>query len=166
MQESSTCSTRWRERATSGPRSHPPALPTPAYCEIFQRLVQEQISIRDLRASLEALVGGAPREKDTVMLTEYVRSALEAPGSATCIRRGRTCCPRSCWTPRSRDDPQGHPANLGGRIHTLDRYDAAVLRAVTESARKYTANTQKPRKCHEAAWTSGGILRRLIEGEH
>lgn len=39
--------------------------------------MQEQISIRDLRSILEALIEWSPKEKDTVMLTEYVRSALK-----------------------------------------------------------------------------------------
>ncbi|MGN0915850.1 MAG: type III secretion system export apparatus subunit SctV [Succinivibrio sp.] len=44
--------------------------------EIFKRLVQEQISIRDLRAILEAIIAWAPKEKDLIMLCEYIRTAL------------------------------------------------------------------------------------------
>jgi type III secretion protein V len=39
--------------------------------------VQEQISIKDLRTILEALSEWAQTEKDTVLLTEYVRSSLK-----------------------------------------------------------------------------------------
>jgi type III secretion protein V len=45
--------------------------------EIFKRLTQEQISIKDLRTILEALSEWAQSEKDTVLLTEYVRSSLK-----------------------------------------------------------------------------------------
>lgn len=45
--------------------------------EIFKRLVQEQISIKDLRTILEALSEWAQTEKDTVLLTEYVRASLK-----------------------------------------------------------------------------------------
>ncbi len=38
--------------------------------------MQEQISIKDLRTILEALGDWAQTEKDTVMLTEYVRSSM------------------------------------------------------------------------------------------
>ena len=45
--------------------------------EIFKRLVQEQISIKDLRTILESLSEWAQTEKDTVLLTEYIRSSLK-----------------------------------------------------------------------------------------
>ncbi len=52
-------------------------LPIQKVAEIFQRLVSEDISIRNLRKILEALVEWAQKEKDTVLLTEYVRSSLK-----------------------------------------------------------------------------------------
>ncbi|MDN3610027.1 EscV/YscV/HrcV family type III secretion system export apparatus protein [Vibrio ostreicida] len=51
-------------------------LPVSRVTEILQRLVEENISIRDLRTIFETLVEWASKEKDTVMLTEYVRVAL------------------------------------------------------------------------------------------
>jgi type III secretion protein V len=44
--------------------------------EVLKRLVEEQVSIRDLRAIMHALAEWVPNEKDAVILTEYVRSAL------------------------------------------------------------------------------------------
>ena len=44
--------------------------------EILQRLVEEGISIRDLRTIFETLVEWVPKEKDIIMLTEYVRISL------------------------------------------------------------------------------------------
>jgi type III secretion protein V len=52
-------------------------LPVQKIAEIFQRLVRERISIRNLSAILEALVDWAGREKDIVLLTEQVRGALK-----------------------------------------------------------------------------------------
>ncbi len=52
-------------------------IPLQKLTEIFKRLVQEQVSIKDLRTILEALSEWAQSEKDTVLLTEYVRSALK-----------------------------------------------------------------------------------------
>lgn len=52
-------------------------IPLQKMTEIFRRLVQEQISIKDLRSILEALSEWAQTEKDTVLLTEYVRSYLK-----------------------------------------------------------------------------------------
>ncbi|BFI55715.1 secretion system apparatus protein SsaV [Yersinia pseudotuberculosis] len=51
-------------------------IPVGKVAEILQRLVEENISIRDLRTIFGALVVWAPKEKDIVMLTEYVRIAL------------------------------------------------------------------------------------------
>lgn len=51
-------------------------LPISKITETLQRLVAEGISIRDLRAVFGALIEWAPREKDVLMLTEYVRMAL------------------------------------------------------------------------------------------
>ncbi|MCL1916663.1 MAG: type III secretion system export apparatus subunit SctV [Desulfovibrionaceae bacterium] len=52
-------------------------LPVQKIAEVFQRLVRERISIRNLSAILEALVDWAGREKDIVLLTEQVRGALK-----------------------------------------------------------------------------------------
>lgn len=52
-------------------------VPLQKLTEILRRLVQEQISIKDVRTILEALSEWAQTEKDTVLLTEYVRSSLK-----------------------------------------------------------------------------------------
>ncbi|MEM8796790.1 MAG: type III secretion system export apparatus subunit SctV [Pseudomonadota bacterium] len=52
------------------------ALPATTITDVLQRLVSEEISIRDMRTILEALVEWGQREKDPIMLTEHVRSAL------------------------------------------------------------------------------------------
>ncbi|MFS1537765.1 MAG: EscV/YscV/HrcV family type III secretion system export apparatus protein [Candidatus Phlomobacter fragariae] len=51
-------------------------LPISKVTDILQRLVEEEISIRDLRTIFETLVEWGSKEKDTVMLTEYVRVSL------------------------------------------------------------------------------------------
>jgi len=52
-------------------------VPLQKLTEILRRLVQEQVSIKDLRTVLEALSEWGQTEKDTVLLTEYVRSSLK-----------------------------------------------------------------------------------------
>ena len=52
-------------------------IPLQKLTEIFKRLIQEEISIKDLRTIMEALSEWAQSEKDTVLLTEYVRSSLK-----------------------------------------------------------------------------------------
>ena len=52
-------------------------MPIHKIAEIMQRLVGEGVSIRNLRAVMEALIEWGQKEKDSVMLTEYVRIALK-----------------------------------------------------------------------------------------
>ncbi|NNA67868.1 type III secretion system export apparatus subunit SctV [Pseudomonas gessardii] len=52
-------------------------IPLQRMTEILQRLVGEDISIRNLRAILEAMVEWGQKEKDVVQLTEYIRSSLK-----------------------------------------------------------------------------------------
>jgi type III secretion protein V len=51
-------------------------LPVPRLTDVLKRLVREDISIRNLREIAHALVEWAPREKDTTLVTEYVRTSL------------------------------------------------------------------------------------------
>ncbi|MGN7915545.1 EscV/YscV/HrcV family type III secretion system export apparatus protein [Enterobacter sp. 22466] len=44
--------------------------------EVFQRLLQEKISIRNMKLILESLVLWGPKEKDPIMLVEHVRGAM------------------------------------------------------------------------------------------
>lgn len=52
-------------------------LPITKITEVFQRLVQEEISIRNLRNILQSLIEWGQKEKDVVLLTEYVRTSLK-----------------------------------------------------------------------------------------
>ncbi|MCG9773404.1 FHIPEP family type III secretion protein, partial [Vibrio diabolicus] len=52
-------------------------VPLQKMTEILQRLVSEDISIRNLRVILEAMVEWGQKEKDVVQLTEYIRSSLK-----------------------------------------------------------------------------------------
>ncbi|MFN3493033.1 MAG: FHIPEP family type III secretion protein [Hydrogenophaga sp.] len=51
-------------------------LPLQRISEVLKRLLEEHVSIRNLRAIFESLVVWGPKEKDVVMLTEYVRADL------------------------------------------------------------------------------------------
>jgi type III secretion protein V len=67
-------------------------LPLQRIAEVMRRLIQEGISVRHQREILESLVTWGPREKDIVMLTEYVRVDC---GRATAFAhsRGRAVLP-------------------------------------------------------------------------
>jgi type III secretion protein V len=47
------------------------------FADVLQRLVQENISIRDIKTVLDALAEWGRIEKDPVMLTEYIRASMK-----------------------------------------------------------------------------------------
>jgi type III secretion protein V len=55
----------------------PKLVPVTSLAEILQRMVQEEISIRDLRGILQSLARWGQVEKDPATLAEYVRSDLK-----------------------------------------------------------------------------------------
>ena len=52
------------------------ALPVQRIAEVLRRLLEERVPIRNMRAILESLVVWGPKEKDLLMVTEYVRCDL------------------------------------------------------------------------------------------
>jgi type III secretion protein V len=52
------------------------ALPVARVAEVLRRLVEEEVSLRNLRDILEALADAGQRDKDSVNLTEFTRVAL------------------------------------------------------------------------------------------
>ncbi|NWD64130.1 EscV/YscV/HrcV family type III secretion system export apparatus protein [Pseudomonas sp. IPO3774] len=70
-------------------------LPIGRIADTLQRLVSEQVSIRDLRTIFEALIEWAPREKDPLMIAEYARMALRRH-ITTRHRAGQICI--NAWT--------------------------------------------------------------------
>lgn len=51
-------------------------VPIQMMTELFKRLVQEYVSVRDLRSIFGAMVEWGPKEKDPVILTEHIRISL------------------------------------------------------------------------------------------
>ncbi len=51
-------------------------VPMQRVAEVLRRLLEEQVPIRGLRSIFESLITWGPREKDVLMLTEYVRIDL------------------------------------------------------------------------------------------
>jgi type III secretion protein V len=52
------------------------AVPLTRLTDVLKRLVQEDVSVRNMRDILQALIEWSPKEKDAVPLTEYVRNTL------------------------------------------------------------------------------------------
>jgi type III secretion protein V len=57
----------------------PKPVPLPLLADVLRRLVEERVSIRDLRAILEALAQVAGADRDPLNLAEFVRAQLRRP---------------------------------------------------------------------------------------
>ncbi|MGC4088681.1 MAG: flagellar biosynthesis protein FlhA [Polyangiaceae bacterium] len=57
----------------------PKPVSVPLLADVLRRLLEERVSVRDLRAILEALSAVAQSEKDPLNLAEFVRSQLRRP---------------------------------------------------------------------------------------
>ncbi|HEY1395387.1 FHIPEP family type III secretion protein, partial [Roseateles sp.] len=51
-------------------------LPVQRIAEVMRRLLEEQVPIRNVRTIFESLITWGPKEKDMLLLTEYVRGDL------------------------------------------------------------------------------------------
>jgi type III secretion protein V len=51
-------------------------MPLQRMAEVLRRLLEEQVPIRNIRSIFESLIQWGPKEKDLLLLTEYVRSDL------------------------------------------------------------------------------------------
>ncbi len=164
MQESKYLLDKMEERAPDLVREATRLLPTQRIAEIFQRLVQEQVSIRDLRSILEALIEWSPKEKDTVMLTEYVRSALKRQISYM-YSKGQNMLPAILMDPSVEETiRKSIRQTSAGAFLALDPDTTQrFLRAVDAAAGKYRQKTQRP--VLMASMDIRRYVRRLIESE-
>ena len=165
MQEAKYLLDRMEERSPDLVREVTRLLPVQRIAEIFQRLVQEQVSIRDLRTILEALIEWSPKEKDTVMLTEYVRSALKRQISYM-HSRGQNMLPAILLDPgveetiRKAIRQTSAVAFLALDPSVTDKF----LKNLAEAAGRYKNNAQKP--VIMASMDIRRYVRRLIENDH
>ncbi|MDR2488943.1 MAG: type III secretion system export apparatus subunit SctV [Desulfovibrio sp.] len=139
-------------------------LPVQKIAEIFQRLVRERISIRNLSAILEALVDWAGREKDIVLLTEQVRGALKRQISYM-HSGGLNILPVVLLQPDVEDMVRKavRQTSSGAYLALAPESSAAFLAALHRETDSALARKQVP-----ALLTSMDIrryVRRLIEGE-
>lgn len=64
-------------------------MPIQRVAEVLQRLLREDVSIRNMKVVLETLAQWGQREKDVILLVEHVRSAMARYISARFARDGR-----------------------------------------------------------------------------
>ncbi|MBP3731052.1 MAG: FHIPEP family type III secretion protein, partial [Mailhella sp.] len=165
LQETKYLLDRMEERAPDLVREATRLMPVQRIAEIFQRLVQEQVSIRDLRSILEALIEWGPKEKDVVMLTEYVRSSLKRQISYM-YSRGQNMLPAILMDPSLEETiRKAVRQTSAGAFLSLDPDTSQrIISAVGEAAGKYEVSTQKP--VLMVSMDIRRYVRRLIEGKH
>lgn len=165
MQETKYLLDKMEERSPDLVREATRLLPVQKIAEIFQRLAQEQISIRDLRNILEALIEWGGREKDSVMLTEYVRSSLKRQISYM-YSKGQNMLPTILLDPPVEETIRKSVRQTSaGAFLALDPDTTKrFLTAVTAAAGDYQTRQQKP--VLVVSMDIRRYVRRLIEGDH
>jgi type III secretion protein V len=139
-------------------------LPIHKIAEIVQRLVGEEVSIRNVRAVMEALIEWGQKEKDSVMLTEYVRVALKRHISHK-YSSGQNVLPAYLLAPTVEDTVRGAIRQTSGGSYLA--LDPATSKKLVENIRRTVGDiglaAQKP-----VLLTSMDIrryLRKMIEQE-
>ena len=145
MQETKYLLDRMEQRAPDLVHEVTRLLPVQRISNIFQRLVQERISIRDLRTVLQALIEWAPKEKDVVMLAEYVRCDLKRQISYM-YSKGQNMLPVILMEPQVEETiRRAIRQTSAGAFLSLDPASSQrILNAVEQAAGKYRKSTQKP----------------------
>ena len=120
-------------------------MPIQKIAEIMQRLVSEDISVRNLRTILESLIEWGQKEKDSVLLTEYVRSTLKRHISHK-YSSGQNMLPAYLLAPSVEDAVRGAIRQTsGGSYLALDpNVSKRMLESVKRVVGDLSAAAQKP----------------------
>lgn len=137
-------------------------MPLQKMCDLFKRLVQEHVSIRDLRTILEAIIVWAPKEKDQVMLCEYIRSALKRQISYRYCA-GQNLLPAILLDPACEEKiRKAIRQTSAGAFLALD---PASTQAFLNEMRRVIAKRRKKKLVVISSIDIRRYIRRLIEGE-
>ena len=118
-------------------------VPLQKIAEVLQRLVSEEISIRDLRTINQALIEWGAKEKDTVLLCEYIRGSLRRYISYK-YSNGRNILPAYILTPETEETiRKGIRQTSAGSYLALD---PRVTRKFVTNVRKAVGDLQKSRQ--------------------
>jgi type III secretion protein V len=130
--------------------------------EILQRLVSEDISVRDLRSILEALVEWGQKEKDVVLLTEYVRGALKRHISHKYCA-GQNMLPAYLLAPRVEETLRAaiRQTSAGSYLALDPAVGKKLVEAIKKTVGKLNPNGQRPVML--ASMDIRRYLRKMIE---
>lgn len=120
-------------------------LPLQKITEILQRLVSEDVSIRNLRTIMEALIDWGQKEKDSVLLAEYVRTSLSRYISHK-YSSGHNMLPAYMFAPAVEETVRNAVRQTSGGSYLA--LDSNVSRTLVQNIKKavgdLTASAQKP----------------------
>ncbi len=132
-------------------------MPIHKIAEILQRLVGEGVSIRNLRAVMEALIEWGQKEKDSVMLTEYVRVALKRHISHR-HSAGQNILPAYLLAPAVEDTVRGAVRQTSGGSYLA--LDPATSRQLLENIK--TTVGDLTRSMHKPVLLTSMDIRRYL----
>lgn len=132
-------------------------MPIHKIAEILQRLVGEGISIRNLRAVMEALIEWGQKEKDSVMLTEYVRVALKRHISHR-HSAGQNILPAYLLAPAVEDTVRGAVRQTSGGSYLA--LDPATSRQLLENIKTTVGDISK--SMHKPVLLTSMDIRRYL----
>lgn len=139
-------------------------LPIQKITEVLKRLVSEDVSIRNLRAIFEALIDWAPKEKDTILLVEYVRGSLSRHICHK-FRGAQNVLPAYMFTPDVEDKIRNEIRQTSSGSYLA--LDPVVVRKLVEKIKATVGDiSQQPQR--PVLLTSMDIrryVRKMIEGE-
>ena len=120
-------------------------LPIQKIAEILQRLVSEDISVRNLRAILESLIEWGQKEKDSVLLTEYVRSTLKRHISNK-YSSGHNVLPAYLLAPAVEDAVRGaiRQTSAGSYLALDPEVSKALVENIKKTVGDIGASQQRP----------------------
>jgi type III secretion protein V len=120
-------------------------MPVQKIAEIMQRLVSEDISVRNLRAVLEALIEWGQKEKDSVLLTEYVRVSLKRHISYK-YSSGQNILPAYLLAPNVEETIRGaiRQTSAGSYLALDPNATKKLVENIKKTVGDIAANTRKP----------------------
>lgn len=139
-------------------------LPLQRITEVMQRLVSEEVSIRNLRTVLEALIEWGQKEKDVVLLSEYVRSALKRYISHK-YASGQNILPAYLLTPDVEDTVRNAIRQTSAGSYLA--LDPNTARKLVQNVKKRVGDIRR-QSSRPVLLTSMDVrryIRKLIEGE-
>jgi type III secretion protein V len=113
--------------------------------EILQRLVSEEISIRNLRTIMEALIEWGQKEKDSVLLTEYIRAALKRHLSHK-YSTGQNLLPAYLFAPNVEDTIRGaiRQTSAGSYLALDPNVSRKLLESIKRTVGDISRAAQRP----------------------